>query len=603
MSPIMSKNTLIFIIIIISIILDSNRLTASNIFSSLIRNNLNRYLKNPLFTRSFVKNSLWQSEFDEHGSLIVPQMDNFIKSNGQFSVDDHHHLAMESFDGQTFPSFDLPNGVNDFLPSSKLPPPPPPSSSSSPSSMSEQSKQNVRFPTEKSLNNDGLDGENKLNRIHSTNSLTTTNNNNAYSSFKKIPQQQQLSNQYVNEDMAESIKKINYQNPAITSINNRQRKANNKYNNHNYYYHKQMKKIANGKNNNYNQEKALNLKLEYGFKPLPGGKKDLSTNSIQMNDPIETDEQTEDDRQHDDYGDDNDGLFQGLFSFNNRTMKSLEASGTNRLEEPFSHDYKKYISYPMETESSDNIHKLAFTDIESFRPDHGFLHTQSFLANSYGLPVFETISNYPNIKNFRKQGIECARQAGYCEYDSSYPIDYVNSIITNCTSIIDDMYAEMPENMDDFSGYKSLFHVHSAQTNSFDSNAVNPSPTGKATNGSLCDADRKYIRPSVIKDIHNVYHLILQSSFYFQQIPVEICSNPDHSCNYISECNNQKLVRVKCRQKYRTHILISIEHNEHEKIGNNLNHQFDTTLHKAINCPKMRMYRLPSSCVCELSND
>ncbi|OTF69751.1 hypothetical protein BLA29_014422 [Euroglyphus maynei] len=55
----------------------------------------------------------------------------------------------------------------------------------------------------------------------------------------------------------------------------------------------------------------------------------------------------------------------------------------------------------------------------------------------------------------------------------------------------------MPENMDDFSGYKSLFHIHS---NSFDSNNVNPS---SARNGSLCDADRKYIRPSVIKDIHN----------------------------------------------------------------------------------------------------
>ncbi|OTF68983.1 hypothetical protein BLA29_011690, partial [Euroglyphus maynei] len=155
-------------------------LTASHIFSSLIRNNLNRYLKNPLFTRSLVKNSLWQGEFDgehEHGgssSLIVPQ----------FSINDHHQLAMESFDGQTFPNFDLPpNGVGDFLPPSKSP-------------MLEQN--NVRFPTEKSLINDDQDvQENKLNRIHSTKSLTTTNNKNAYSSFKKIPQ---LSNKYINED-------------------------------------------------------------------------------------------------------------------------------------------------------------------------------------------------------------------------------------------------------------------------------------------------------------------------------------------------------------------------------------------------------------------
>lgn len=414
----MSKNTLIFVIIIISTIIDST-LTASNIFSSLIRNNLNRYLKNPLFTRSFVRNSLWQNEFDEHGdggSLIVPQMNDFIKSNGQFSANDHHHLAMETFDGKTFSNFDLPTGVNDFLPSS----------SSSSSVMLEQTKNNVRFPSEKSLNNDGLDGENKFNRIHATKSLTTTNSNNAYSSFKKIPQQQhqqqqQFSNKYVNEDMAESIKKINYQNSATTSINNRQRKANNKYNNRNYY-NKQFKKITNGKTSDYNQEKALNLKLEYGFKPLPstGGKNDfLSTNSIQINDPMEIDEPPkEEDQQYD-----NDGLFHhGLFSQNNRTMKSLETTGTNRLEEPFSHDYKKYISYPMETESSDNIHKLAFTGVESFRPDHGYIHAENFLSNGYGLQLFDTISNYPNIKNFPKQGIECARQAGYCEYDSSYPM-------------------------------------------------------------------------------------------------------------------------------------------------------------------------------------
>lgn len=94
--------------------------------------------------------------------------------------------------------------------------------------------------------------------------------------------------------------------------------------------------------------------------------------------------------------------------------------------------------------------------------------------------------------------------------------DYINSIITNCTSIIDDMYAEMPEKVDDFTGYRSLFELG---PDLFHQNNHSESKTER-----LCDSERKYIRPSVFKDVRNEFHLILQSSFYLQQIPVEICS-------------------------------------------------------------------------------
>lgn len=44
--------------------------TESSVFSSLIRNNLNRYLKNPLFTRSFVRNSFWPNDEIEDQSVL-----------------------------------------------------------------------------------------------------------------------------------------------------------------------------------------------------------------------------------------------------------------------------------------------------------------------------------------------------------------------------------------------------------------------------------------------------------------------------------------------------------------------------------------------------
>lgn len=68
----------------------------------------------------------------------------------------------------------------------------------------------------------------------------------------------------------------------------------------------------------------------------------------------------------------------------------------------------------------------------------------------------------------------------------------------------------MPENLADFSGYKSFIEVGRSHLRS-------------SANSSLCDAERKYIRPSVIQDVDGHFYLILQSSFYFQQVPVEIC--------------------------------------------------------------------------------
>lgn len=189
-------------------------------------------------------------------------------------------------------------------------------------------------------------------------------------------------------------------------------------------------------NGKYNQAKALNLKLEYGFRPLPPRKGfsghlfssmdntdiDNINNSIE-NQNLNSDENQTNGSMDDDnissHGNDNndnkESIYQSLLY--NRTMKSIESLG-NHLDELSSTDYKKYISYPLETESSD-IHRLAFTGIESFRPDHHSNFGMIFDKN-YGL--LNTISNYPNIKNFKKQGIDCARSSGYCEYDSSYPM-------------------------------------------------------------------------------------------------------------------------------------------------------------------------------------
>lgn len=173
----------------------------------------------------------------------------------------------------------------------------------------------------------------------------------------------------------------------------------------------------------------MNLKLEYGFKPLPQRmiqpmvrdfQKDFTvSNSIQLNNDFEQENKRKSSEGREYFDDD---LFDDdLDSFApkvtiNRTMKSMskptDLGGNNHLED-FAADYKKYISYPMETESSD-VHKLAFTGMDSFKPEHTFVDLSSHRFE-------ETISNYPNIENFKTEGLECSQERGFCEYDSSYP--------------------------------------------------------------------------------------------------------------------------------------------------------------------------------------
>lgn len=236
--------------------------------------------------------------------------------------------------------------------------------------------------------------------------------------------------------------------------------------------------------NKYNQEKALNLKLEYGFRPLPPTHskttttsnddaegfrtKDFTvTNSIQTNtgepfvdfakdslssaedDGLGSLKQTSNGHKNDEDAENGDSLggsgnniYSSLtaakISTSNdddddddaesermRSMKSLAFEALNNHNHQQQHldpaDYKKYISYPMETESSD-IHKLAFTGVESFhKPEHGSYADHDLGLESTVSNGGDSLAGYPHLKNFKTQGIDCARNAGYCEYDSSYP--------------------------------------------------------------------------------------------------------------------------------------------------------------------------------------
>ena len=61
------------------------------------------------------------------------------------------------------------------------------------------------------------------------------------------------------------------------------------------------------------------------------------------------------------------------------------------------------------------------------------------------------------------------------------------------------------------------------QTSNSNHNNDNRTSKQDHKDNALCDSDRKFVRPSVAQDITGRWFVIVQSSLYHQQVPVELC--------------------------------------------------------------------------------
>lgn len=83
-------------------------------------------------------------------------------------------------------------------------------------------------------------------------------------------------------------------------------------------------------------------------------------------------------------------------------------------------------------------------------------------------------------------------------------------MVSNCSKQLSLMYIEIPDNLSDFDDYVQYSEM------SYDNKKHKIKKT-------LCESDRKFVRPSVGQDINGNYYVIVQTSFYYQTIPIEIC--------------------------------------------------------------------------------
>jgi len=87
------------------------------------------------------------------------------------------------------------------------------------------------------------------------------------------------------------------------------------------------------------------------------------------------------------------------------------------------------------------------------------------------------------------------------------------------------MYIEVPDNLADFDDY-APFGSSSSTNNSQESNEAEKHTTWSWAGyriQPLCNVDRKFIRPIIAQDINGSWFLIVQTSLYHQQVPIEIC--------------------------------------------------------------------------------
>lgn len=110
------------------------------------------------------------------------------------------------------------------------------------------------------------------------------------------------------------------------------------------------------------------------------------------------------------------------------------------------------------------------------------------------------------------------------------------AVIKECRDVIERMYVEVPQNLADFDDFVPFSPITASSSNGNSSGKLGKDrgvhaswswagykSSSKNNQITLCDSEKKFVRPSVAQDITGRWFVIIQSNLYHQQIPVDIC--------------------------------------------------------------------------------
>lgn len=125
--------------------------------------------------------------------------------------------------------------------------------------------------------------------------------------------------------------------------------------------------------------------------------------------------------------------------------------------------------------------------------------------------------------------------------------EFVVGVVKKCREVVQRMYVEVPENLSLFDDYVPFtsssnttatisttatvatgLYYNQQQQQQRKKERASQQPWSWAMDkiknkGTLCDSDKKFVRPSIAQDITGRWFLIVQTPLYLQKIPVELC--------------------------------------------------------------------------------
>jgi len=176
--------------------------------------------------------------------------------------------------------------------------------------------------------------------------------------------------------------------------------------------------------------------------------------------------------------------------------------------------------------------------------------------------------------------VDCGgRDLGFCDMSSKYPGHMMGNLMSDCQELVYSGFVPVPDDLDEL-GDSSPVAKYSNSSKS----AVR-AQTGSWSwkpytyeSKQVCDSELRFIRPGYARDSTGKWQVVVQTEKLPQRVAIDLCHTPGKPCHSMSDCGRKS----KCVQRYNFQHLLAVD---------------PDNLH---NCPTIRAFKFPSSCVCHI---
>ncbi|XP_069691568.1 uncharacterized protein [Periplaneta americana] len=195
------------------------------------------------------------------------------------------------------------------------------------------------------------------------------------------------------------------------------------------------------------------------------------------------------------------------------------------------------------------------------------------------------------LKDILAEDCPKAKEMGYCASPPRYPSNQVSQLIERCSAIIPAIYAPIPDSEDDEDTGEATDRSFNSTRNMERGNRhvwswAHPGEFQQ----TVCDSDRRKIEPGyVLEATSGRWYVVLQAPSITQRVTVDKCRSVGKPCA-ATKCargngfRNNAAKSSRCVQRFSYQHLVTWDPDKPEL------------------CPRIRVFRFPTACVCYLTS-